>query len=235
MYFALGYFEKIGGKSAKVCGTSLAFEAGLTPEQVRILGRWRCAETARHYYNMSDRTILNITSTLSRATMSFVGDQPLRLNGTPADSMIKFGASAYCLHKDSVVQSGVTKATEKTDVQQMMAVKKTDHQLIVPVKEVQKMSAVRKGVQAASTQRGTSTVNPQQGAAGMAQRFQTASEQINRPILISTLMTGHYLDVIDLDDKGFPIISRANPNYPLPGEDEMEIISKDEFVLIIDG
>ena len=38
-YRSLGFFTKIGAKSAKVLGVSLAFESGLNHEQIRILGR----------------------------------------------------------------------------------------------------------------------------------------------------------------------------------------------------
>lgn len=39
MYRKLGFFTRIGAKSAKALGVSLAFECGLSDEQVRILGR----------------------------------------------------------------------------------------------------------------------------------------------------------------------------------------------------
>ena len=106
MYSILGFSAKVGGKSAKVLGVSLAFSAGLTSEQVRILGRWASAETARHYYNVSNKTILNISSTLTLATMHLdVSKQVLRQNGSLQESMIQHGPLAYIQHKEVQDQS----------------------------------------------------------------------------------------------------------------------------------
>lgn len=40
MYKSLGFCDRIGAKSAKSLGVSLAFECGLSDDQVRILGRF---------------------------------------------------------------------------------------------------------------------------------------------------------------------------------------------------
>ena len=41
LYAKVGFNTKISSKSAKVLGTSLAFELGMSNDQVMLLGRWK--------------------------------------------------------------------------------------------------------------------------------------------------------------------------------------------------
>lgn len=69
IYTKLGYPRRITGKSAKVLGVSLAFSAGLSEDDIRILGRWKSADTARHYRSISPEKLLSIGASLTQATM----------------------------------------------------------------------------------------------------------------------------------------------------------------------
>ncbi len=64
IYSKVGFSLRITSKSAKVLGTSLAFELGMTDDQVMILGRWKNPATAQYYRSIDPSTLLKIFSTL---------------------------------------------------------------------------------------------------------------------------------------------------------------------------
>jgi hypothetical protein len=70
MYAKCGYHINTTGKSAKVLGVTLAFELGLSNDEIRILGRWRSLSTAQHYRNVEPQKLLKLGTAISFETRS---------------------------------------------------------------------------------------------------------------------------------------------------------------------
>ena len=62
LYAKVGFNTKISSKSAKVLGTSLAFELGMSNDQVMLLGRWKNPATAQYYRSVDPSTLLDVFS-----------------------------------------------------------------------------------------------------------------------------------------------------------------------------
>ena len=249
MYADLGFSAKVGGKSAKVLGVSLAFSAGLTSEQVRILGRWASAETARHYYNVSDKTILNISSTLTLATMHLdVSKQVLRQKGSLQNSMIQHGPLAYIQHKEVQDQSAqLSDRLIKEVTGQPTVVDRMDmDSQSVPVSAV-RVSTILQSELSKTTVReevasGTGESVPLKACKGRTEVRElvnkeqaiTVRHKSCHKVWICSLKTGYWKDVVSLDNEGFPIVNKV-PYVKISGEEDLIIESVNRFTVKIDG
>lgn len=73
LYAIIGYHTPTTGKSAKVLGVTLAFQLGLSNDEIRILGRWRSLSTAQHYRNVEPSKLLKLSTAISFETASQPG------------------------------------------------------------------------------------------------------------------------------------------------------------------
>lgn len=65
LYAKVGYHIRTTGKSAKVLGVTLAYQLGLSDDEIRILGRWRSVATAQHYRNVEAGKILKLSGAIT--------------------------------------------------------------------------------------------------------------------------------------------------------------------------
>ena len=65
LYSKIGFLSKITSKSAKVLGTSLAFELGMSNDHVMLLGRWKNPATAQYYRSVNPATLLKVYGTVN--------------------------------------------------------------------------------------------------------------------------------------------------------------------------
>lgn len=206
IYRSVGYNTKITCKSAKCLGVSLAYEAGLSSEEVRILGRWRCENTARHYLNISDKKILKVARTLTLATMdnnvSYLAQRSVAQTGSPKDSLQKHGPLAYVQHQKMQQQNGIK-----------------DSQI------------VRYGQPTVSTME---SKTPPVYSTPSYSTSSVAIAPVNvQHVKLYTVTTPSVITDLKLDNDGYPIVN-FNVRAQVPGEANLDIQSENNFIMKID-
>ena len=206
MYRYIGFNTKITCKSAKCLGVSLAYEAGLTSEEVRILGRWRCEDTARHYLNISDRKILTVARTLTLATMddnvSYLAQKPVAQTGTLKDSLQQYGPLAYVQHQKMQQQDGAAGSQVVKDGQHTGSAME---------------SKMPSAYSTQSCLTNSVALNPVK-----VQHVKLYT--VTRPKIITDLR---------LDSEGYPIVN-FNVRAHVSGETNLDIQSENNFVMKLD-
>lgn len=237
MYSALGFSTKVGGKSAKVLGVSLAFSAGLTSEQVRILGRWASAETARHYYNVSNKTILDISSTLTLATMHLdCSNRMLRQKGTLQESMIQHGPLVYVQHKEvqersTQLSEGITK---EATCQSSVVTRSSSDLESVPVSAPEASPIPAPVLQPAFTRIADREELTPKAAEAVPLISSTVSHNSVQRGWVCTLTTGCWKEVLSLDSEGFPMVDNV-PYVRVPGDEDLVVESVSRFTVKVTG
>lgn len=77
LYRSNGCEIKITSKSAKAAGVSIAFRKGLSNNDIMLMGRWRCPDTAQHYRDVDPFTLARISLVMARTDPFISLDLPI--------------------------------------------------------------------------------------------------------------------------------------------------------------
>ena len=112
-YEQINWPFKVTGKSAKMCGVSAAFKAGLSNDFIRLLGRWKSVETPQFYRDVDPANMRALGEMMAKTFKTNSNSETDRLYSTP--SHIALGVAGPLLtdqlNSSPSSQSPVTTAT----------------------------------------------------------------------------------------------------------------------------
>ena len=204
VYRSVGFNTHISGKSAKALGVSLAFESGMSDEQVRILGRWASIQTARHYFNISSGTLLSIGKKLTNATMGM---------GLTTSVPLQRPDLTRAEIAQAVVANNMTEEVIRLESQS-------------EVKSVsQAITLSNNKIPGLSSNIVTNVIKGNGLNKGVERQMKQEKVKINKQVIhILTLSKPVFNNNLKLDKQGFPVVE-VFPKYLIKGENNLDCSS----------